>query len=761
MRVVVRAACGLPLLFVPQMAWGQTSGLPAPMSGDCVTSAAGVVTCAKTGGVVFAPSATVDATNGSNVTSGTVAAARVATLNQNTTGTAVNVTGVVLPANGGTGVMTLTGIRKANGTSADTAAGVADFPTLNQNTTGTAVNVTGVVLPANGGTGASSLTGLRKANGVSADTVGVAADIAAALGYTPGVSAAIPGTPNALYTFTQATGATGGTIPDASGSGNPCTIGSTAPTFNGLGAYFGINASCAMPAALNSDRSFAFAFYKDPLNQGQQTANNYPYMQTSSTGPSGYNIGVANYYGVNNIGAGAWIYRPGALNQSSTTACSNAISGWHTLVMTYGNNASTDKDHLYLDGVECALYLSQGTNSGSQTGNMFLGAANSPWTGSGLLGSMYMYGAWSAELTAAQALQFDTSARLQVAARGVQTSPQKLVQATPVLYAIGDSLTCGTNTPGQCANNAETAGTTAWPSQLALTNQSAWSVRSDGIAGITLASVNGSETNRVATRCTSSAGNTAAIIFLGINDITSAAMTTAVLQAQWDTAVAEMRTLRNAGCAPIFIATLLSNSAKDANREAYNAILYREAKSSGFEGIVDFSSLPGIGQDGAAFSASATANASVAVTGGFASIYFATNTASCAGNAWDGTHPNCLGQTAMAATASRALNAYYGSTEAAPTVVTASTYTMLSGDTYVSAQPTAAQAYTLPLCNGPTGAIYRINNSQSTYAVTVIGNNTAQTINGQTTAVTVNSLATIALRVAANAATTGGCHWEY
>ena len=42
--------------------------------------------------------------------------------NQNTTGTAANVTGIVLVANGGTGAPTLTGILKGNGTSAFTAA---------------------------------------------------------------------------------------------------------------------------------------------------------------------------------------------------------------------------------------------------------------------------------------------------------------------------------------------------------------------------------------------------------------------------------------------------------------------------------------------------------------------------------------------------------------------------------------------------------------------------------------------------------------
>jgi trimeric autotransporter adhesin len=92
------------------------------------------------------------------------------TFNQNTTGTAANVTGTVAIANGGTGQTTaaaaitaLTGTQtsgqylRSNGTNAALAAiQAADVPTLNQNTTGTAANVTGTVAVANGGTGTAT-----------------------------------------------------------------------------------------------------------------------------------------------------------------------------------------------------------------------------------------------------------------------------------------------------------------------------------------------------------------------------------------------------------------------------------------------------------------------------------------------------------------------------------------------------------------------------------------------------------------------------
>lgn len=105
--------------------------------------------------------------NGTNTLLSAIQAADVPTLNQNTTGTASNVTGTVAVANGGTGQTTastaitaLTGTQisgyylRSNGTNAILAAIVAaDVPTLNQNTTGTATNVTGTVAIANGGSG--------------------------------------------------------------------------------------------------------------------------------------------------------------------------------------------------------------------------------------------------------------------------------------------------------------------------------------------------------------------------------------------------------------------------------------------------------------------------------------------------------------------------------------------------------------------------------------------------------------------------------
>tara|TARA_R110000868_G_scaffold91325_1_gene253352 strand:- start:1268 stop:2158 length:891 start_codon:yes stop_codon:yes gene_type:complete len=79
-----------------------------------------------------------------------IVAADIPTLNQNTTGTASNVTGTVAVLNGGTGATTTSGARTNLGLVIGTdvlapngsAASLTSFPTFNQNTTGTALNIT-------------------------------------------------------------------------------------------------------------------------------------------------------------------------------------------------------------------------------------------------------------------------------------------------------------------------------------------------------------------------------------------------------------------------------------------------------------------------------------------------------------------------------------------------------------------------------------------------------------------------------------------
>ena len=152
------------------------------------------------------------------------------TFNQNTTGTAANVTGTVAIANGGTGQTTaaaaitaLTGTQtsgqylRSDGTNAALAAIQAgDVPTLNQNTTGTAANVTGTVAVANGGTGLTTTP----------------ADGALDIGNGTG------------FTRTTLTAGTNITITNASGS---ITIASTGGSTTSIGLVRAVAINCILP----------------------------------------------------------------------------------------------------------------------------------------------------------------------------------------------------------------------------------------------------------------------------------------------------------------------------------------------------------------------------------------------------------------------------------------------------------------------------------------------------------------------------------
>jgi hypothetical protein len=127
--------------------------------------------------------------NGTNIVMSAIQVGDVPTLNQNTTGTASNVTGTVAIANGGSGqtsaqaamnafagAVTSGAYLRGNGTNVlMSTIQAGDVPTLNQSTTGTAANVTGTVAVANGGTGATTAGAALTALGAAASSITISA----------------------------------------------------------------------------------------------------------------------------------------------------------------------------------------------------------------------------------------------------------------------------------------------------------------------------------------------------------------------------------------------------------------------------------------------------------------------------------------------------------------------------------------------------------------------------------------------------------
>jgi hypothetical protein len=130
---------------------------------------------------IITPTNVLTATSTNTVTNKTISGANNTITNVSLT---TGVTGTLPVANGGTGqttqqnainalagAVTSASYLRGNGTNVVMSAiQAADVPTLNQNTTGTASNVTGTVAVANGGTGATTLTAnnVLLGNGTSA-----------------------------------------------------------------------------------------------------------------------------------------------------------------------------------------------------------------------------------------------------------------------------------------------------------------------------------------------------------------------------------------------------------------------------------------------------------------------------------------------------------------------------------------------------------------------------------------------------------------
>ena len=525
------------------------------------------------------------------------------------------------------------------------------------------------------------------------------------------------------YDFLQGSGTA---LTDISGNGNTGTLGSggLAPAWVAAGLSFSGQQQVALPAAVNGAETFFAAVYLNPLTTFL-AGNTYPMIVGSSLGGSGLNLLYAQEQ-ANNISPASNVYAPEIFAGNGVkTGAENLLSGFHVLTYVLGTGNGS-ADHLYLDGAEVLSYDLQGASAGLQSGgNLFLGSSNAdPFTTSGLFGTLYRFVAMpSGTLSAQQVAAISGQIRSEVAGRGVAVSPAPLPQSSPALYAIGDSITCGyVSAQGGCT-------LTPWPSLLNLANQPAYSVTNYGIPGVLLRAIAGSEPNRVGQRCSSSAGPVNAIVFAGTNDLAA----NYGLSAPMANLAAEVQTLKGAGCR-VFVGTMISRGGQDANKDAFDGAVLSGAKAYGADGVIDFAANPLLGADGA------SAN----------TAYFQS----------DQTHPTQAGQQLLANAASNALNYYFGYNETNPHGVAGLPYGMAAGDGEVSlAGLTGAGTVTLPDCTGQSGAVYRINNPQSAFAVTVSPLNGSQRINGLAQ-VTAPANATLTLRDVPNAKAVSGCHWE-
>lgn len=621
-------------------------------------------------------------------------------------------------------------------------AGTINATTLNAGTingTVSASNLTGTVaaaqLPVFGGSG-------------STHTVGAVPDPGAAAGVsrylredgswsvppggssgttTQGAGAVLLAGATADFNFRDAAGMT---IADSSGSGNNGTLstGSAAPTWNSTGLLFSPQQGVALPSTLNGTQSYFAAVYINPISL-TTAYNQYPVLLSSSTGGNGFNLMYA-------LSTSSGVFIPSAyaptlyVNNQHATEVPNLLSGFHVLGVVLGTGSGS-VDHVYIDGNEVATYTTQGSSAGAQSsGNLFVGSSGTnPWNNSGFDGTVYRLRTYPFAVGAADVKTVSAAIRNEVALRGVATSPQPVQLAAPQLHAVGDSVTYGRGV------------SSPWPSLLSLTNQPAYTLTNWGIVGITMQAIDGSDPNRVATRCQTSSGPTVAVVFAGTNDFGAGYGLPA--SQVFSYMMGEVSTLKSAGCR-VFVGTMLSRGGTDASgstsfdsdKDGYDALILQQAQSLGADGVIDFAAIPQMGADGA-----------------YAGSYFQS----------DQVHPTQAGQALLAAAASNALNYAFGYSGLNPHAVTSLPYSMAAGDGEVNLLGVSgAGALTLPDCTGQSGAVYRINNPQSAYAVAVRPMNANQLINGLAfgTAVPVPANGTLVLRDVPNPKSVSGCHWE-
>lgn len=547
---------------------------------------------------------------------------------------------------------------------------------------------------------------------------------------TPPITGSLATNVLADYNYLQQTGTV---LTDISGalacSGSPCngTLGSggAAPTWlsNGLQFASGVDQNVSLPATINTGKTFVSIFYYSPVNTtpgGPIYNPSYTPLISSSLGTAGINF-IFNSPTGNSPETYA---EPAIWNSSLITESLNFKTGLYVLAHVLGTGGG-NLDKIYFNGIEVP-YQVQGSTAGAQTsGNLFIGSSGvGPWAGTGGQFTLYRTRIYSDQKSAADLQALTQIFLSDVATRGVPVTPQPASIGTPLLHAIGDSLTVGTGV------------TTAYPSLLTLTNQPAYTIKNWGIGGIDLQTLTASEPNRVAKECQPTVGGPAvALVWAGTNDFIQFATVTQVFNALGG----EVAVLKQAGCL-VFVSTMIDRQQSfslNTQKNAYNDAIRTGVKALGADGIFDIAANPLLGANGASTNLT----------------YFNS----------DQVHWNNTGEALGVLEVNNALNYYFGANASKPAIITATTATLTADQGYVNLVPTANQTITLPDCLGQTGAVYRLNN-QTTFTVTIKNAIAAETING----VDYSSVGLLALAGAgtvtytdvANTSVAGGCHWD-
>jgi lysophospholipase L1-like esterase len=615
-------------------------------------------------------------------------------------------------------------------------AGTVNATTINA-TTINATTLTGSVsatqLPVFGASGSSHAKGAVPDPGASAGASRYLREDGAwttpaggGVSSSAAATAVVPAGALADYNFLQGSGVT---LADSSGSGNSGTLSSgvLAPTWTLAGLAFTHQQSVSLPSAVNAAKTIFLGLYINPLTNTTEPENIYPVLLSSSLGGGGINL----LYAKDGLG-GKYSYAPEIYaGNAHTTQSPNLMSGFHVLCFVLGTGGG-NVDHLYIDGVEVS-YTAEGASFGLQSsGNYLLGSSNiNPFDGSGLEGIYYRFLGYGFQMASTAVQSTSRAIQAEIAGRGVAVTPVQLNVATPKILAAGTSITAAQGL----------SPSDSWVQNLTLTNQPAYEIVNFGISGLTVEAIAASEPNRAALQCRTSGGPSIYTIFGGDNDW--GAFPYATPQSVFGNIASAVQTMKQAGCR-VFVGTVISRSGNGASggsfdsfKNSLNALILGGARSIGADGVIDFAANPLLGADGAFSNAT---------------IYQS-----------DTTHPTVAGQLLLASAASNVLNYTFGYNEMNQHSITSLPYTMTAADGAVNVNGViGAGTLTLPDCTGQSGAVYRVSNPQTAFAISIKAKNTSQLINGlaAATVVTVPANGVLTLRDVPNPKTISGCHWE-
>ena len=412
----------------------------------------------------------------------TIVAADIPTLNQNTTGTASNVTGTVAIGNGGTGQVTqqaainaLTGTQSAgkylrsDGTNASLSSIVAaDVPTLNQNTTGTAANITATSNATLTTLSALSLPGTQVTGNISGNAANVTGTVAIGNGGTGQTTAAAAF--NALNPMTT----TGDIIYESATSvASRLAIGSTNQVLTVIGgvpswqtpAASGANTALSNLASVAINTSLLPAS-DNTINVGSAALRfATAYALTLSSATSALSVQSDAISGASGA-SGAVTVQSGLISNASNGSSSGVVTiqsgnnagtgATGTVYVQSGNqtNGGISGDIDLLTGTSTSssgyAYLRTGSSAGGSTGNVSI-ASGQVSSGAGSSGIISIN---SGSMTSTST---GSSGQVNIGT-GSQTNASSSSNGSPVLISTGNisgtgnsgniTLTTGTVTSG-------------------------------------------------------------------------------------------------------------------------------------------------------------------------------------------------------------------------------------------------------------------------------------------------------------------------